>query len=77
MLVLSRKVGQRILIGENIYLIALGTQRGVMKFGIEAPESVNIVREELLGRDEKSMNFWQKLPLKSGNKSCEQFVNHL
>ncbi len=75
MLVLSRKVGQRILIGENIYLIALGTQKGVMKFGIEAPESVNIVREELLGRDEKSTNFWQNLLLKSGSANCEPFVN--
>jgi len=77
MLVLSRKVGQRILIGENIYLIALGTQKGVMKFGIEAPESVNIVREELLGRDRKSTDFWQNLLLKSGNKNCEPFVNCL
>ena len=77
MLVLSRKVGQRILIGENIYLVALGAQRGVMKFGIEAPESVNIVREELLGRDQKSTYFWQKLLLKSGNKNYEPCVNCL
>ena len=77
MLVLSRKVGQRILIGDDIYLIALGMQKGSMRFGIEAPKSVNIVREELLGRDEKSTAFWQNLLLKSGNKNSESFVNRL
>ena len=77
MLVLSRKIGERILIGEDIYLVALGIQKGSMRFGIEAPKSVNIVREELLGRDEKSTNFWQNLLLKSGNKNSESFVNRL
>ncbi|PJD93154.1 MAG: carbon storage regulator [Legionella sp.] len=77
MLVLSRKIGERILIGEDIYLVALGIQKGSMRFGIEAPKSVNIVREELLGRDEKSTSFWQNLLLKSGNKNSESFVNRL
>jgi carbon storage regulator len=77
MLVLSRKIGERILIGEDIYLVALGIQKGSMRFGIEAPKSVNIVREELLGRDEKSASFWQNLLLKSGNKNSESFVNRL
>ena len=77
MLVLSRKIGERILIGEDIYLVALGIQKGSMRFGIEAPKSVNIVREELLGRDEKSTSFWQNLLLKSGNKNSESFVNLL
>ena len=77
MLVLSRKIGERIWIGEDIYLVALGIQKGSMRFGIEAPKSVNIVREELLGRDEKSTSFWQNLLLKSGNKNSESFVNRL
>ena len=77
MLVLSRKIGERILIGEDIYLVALGIQKGSMRFGIEAPKSVNIVREELLGRDEKSASFWQNLLIKSGNKNSESFVNCL
>ena len=77
MLVLSRKIGERILIGEDIYLVALGIQTGSMRFGIEAPKSVNIVREELLGRDEKSTSFWQNLLLKSGNKNSESFMNRL
>ena len=77
MLVLSRNIGERILIGEDIYLVALGIQKGSMRFGIEAPKSVNIVREELLGRDEKSASFWQNLLIKSGNKNSESFVNRL
>ncbi|MCR9192820.1 MAG: carbon storage regulator [Gammaproteobacteria bacterium] len=76
MLVLKRKLGEKILIGKDVNIIALGTQGNQIKIGIEAPESVNIVREELLGRDSKSRKFWEKLILKKQNKICEPFVNH-
>ena len=47
MLVLSRKPGERILIGENISVTVVRIAPGVVRIGIEAPESMNIVREEL------------------------------
>lgn len=47
MLVLSRGHGERIFIGDNIMVVALGIRGGQMRIGIEAPPEVNIVREEL------------------------------
>jgi len=47
MLVLSRKVGQRILIGENISVTVVRVAQGGVRIGIEAPPELPIVREEL------------------------------
>ena len=47
MLVLSRKVGERILIGDKIAVTLLRVGPNAVRLGIEAPKSVNIRREEL------------------------------
>ena len=47
MLVLSRKVGQRILIGDKIAITVVRIGQGGVRLGIEAPEDLEVVREEL------------------------------
>ena len=47
MLVLSRKVHERIFIGEDVCVTILAIDRGRVKLGIEAPPEVHIDREEL------------------------------
>ena len=47
MLVLSRKINERIIIGENIELEILGIRGGVVRLGIKAPREVSVVRHEL------------------------------
>lgn len=47
MLVLSRKVGERIVIGENITLVVKRVAGHRVTLGIEAPQSVHVVRGEL------------------------------
>ncbi len=47
MLVLSRKKGQRLHLGEGIVLTVLGLRGGQVRLGIEAPEDVVILREEV------------------------------
>ena len=47
MLVLSRKAGERILIGEDVVINIVRIGPNTVKIGIEAPKSVSIVREEL------------------------------
>jgi carbon storage regulator len=47
MLVLSRKVGERILIGENITITVVRITGGGVRLGIEAPNDTSVVREEL------------------------------
>lgn len=47
MLVLSRKVNERILIGDDIRITVVAARGNQIRIGIEAPDSVPILREEL------------------------------
>lgn len=47
MLVLSRKVGERVLIGDNIAVTIVRIGQGGVRIGIEAPTDMLVVREEL------------------------------
>lgn len=48
MLVLSRKLGEKIFIGENIVITVVDIDRGKIRLGIEAPRDVPIYRQEML-----------------------------
>ena len=48
MLVLSRKQGEQIKIGEGITVTVLGVRGGVIKLGIDAPPHLRILRGELV-----------------------------
>jgi carbon storage regulator len=50
MLVLSRKLSQRILVGSDISITVVKIDRNHVRIGITAPPGVAILREELLGR---------------------------
>lgn len=52
MLVLSRKFGEKILIGDNVSVTIVRIGPNTVRIGIEAPRSMNIVRGELA--DERS-----------------------
>lgn len=55
MLVLSRKVDESIVIGDDITIKIISVEKGVVKIGVDAPKSVSIVRKELL-EDVKDAN---------------------
>ena len=48
MLVLSRKINETILIGDDIKITLLGVDGDKIKIGIDAPKAMKIFREELL-----------------------------
>ena len=47
MLVVSRKVGERILIGEKIAITVVKVGSSGVRIGIEAPKEMAVIREEL------------------------------
>lgn len=47
MLVLSRKEGERIIIGDDIELVVLSIENDQIKLGIDAPRNVQIFRKEV------------------------------
>lgn len=48
MLILSRKPGDAILVGDGIRIVVVSSDRGGVRIGIEAPADVPIVREEIV-----------------------------
>ena len=48
MLVLARKLGESIVIGDDITVKIISIEKGVVKLGIDAPRDISIVRNELL-----------------------------
>lgn len=48
MLVLSRKLGEKIVIGENIVVTVVKIDRNQIRVGIEAPHDVPVYREEIM-----------------------------
>jgi len=47
MLVLTRKVGERIQLGDNITVTLVKINGSVVRIGIDAPKEMVVVREEL------------------------------
>ncbi len=70
MLVLSRKIGQQIRIGDQITLTIVKTQGQTVRVGIEAPREVRVIRAELpprLTNDDSAENLSD--PLSSRSRS--------
>lgn len=55
MLVLSRKLDESILIGDDIKIKIISMEKGIVKLGIDAPKNITIIRQELF-EDVKSSN---------------------
>lgn len=52
MLVLSRKVGEKIMVGDKVIVTVVRIGPNAVRIGIEAPKKMDIVREELIDSDE-------------------------
>ncbi len=47
MLILTRRPGERVVIGDNILVTVMGVSGHTVRLGIEAPQGVSIYREEI------------------------------
>lgn len=54
MLILTRKVNQKLIINDNIEVVILESYKNSVKIGINAPSNVQIFREEIYTEIKKS-----------------------
>lgn len=65
MLVLSRKVGERILIGDNISVTVVRITGGGVRLGVEAPPDMAVIRQELKERLDSEHALTPPVPLRT------------
>lgn len=53
MLILSRKVNETLMIGDNVTVTLLGVRGNQVRLGISAPKEVSVHREEIYFRIQK------------------------
>ncbi len=50
MLILTRKVGESLIIGDDVVVTVLGIKGNQVRVGVKAPKEVNVHREEVYER---------------------------
>jgi len=50
MLILTRRTGERILIGDDVEIMVLGVRGNQVRIGIQAPANISVHREEIYHR---------------------------
>jgi len=68
MLVVSRKEGESILVGDNIEIVVLGVRGDRIRVGISAPRQVSIVRKELKAVGDENIQAVGKTELENMKK---------
>lgn len=56
MLILSRKIGESLVINGNITVTLVSQKQGQIKVGIEAPKNISVHRSEIQDKVDKANN---------------------
>ena len=56
MLILTRKVGERLMIGDDIAVSVLSVKGNQVRVGVQAPASIAVHREEIYNRIQNERN---------------------
>ncbi|HLF66994.1 MAG TPA: carbon storage regulator CsrA [Gammaproteobacteria bacterium] len=56
MLILTRRVGETLMVGDNVAITVLGVKGNQVRIGVNAPKDVAVHREEIFQRIQREKN---------------------
>lgn len=62
MLILTRRIGETLMIGDDISVTVLGVKGNQVRIGVNAPKDVAVHREEIFDRIKKEEDYSDKQP---------------
>jgi carbon storage regulator len=71
MLILTRRVGETLMIGDEVTVTVLGVKGGQVRIGVNAPKEVAVHREEIYDRIRKEQQAGGESASFSEEKDCE------
>lgn len=61
MLVLTRRVGETLMVGDDVTVTVLGVKGNQVRIGVNAPDDVSVHREEIYQRIQKEIGELEKV----------------
>ncbi len=61
MLILTHRIGETVMIGDEVTLTILGIQGNQLRIGIKAPKHVEVHREEIYQKIQREKNTLQEI----------------